>query len=134
MKNTIQTRVKTRIETTTKLARKGFRAYVGLYKAAYEKAQPVIVKASKGFNDLAEKGETVETAAIVIAKDARGKAVKTAEGAAAKVRSVLPIAANDASADRIAELEAEVAKLKKKAAKPAAKKVAAPKVEAEKAA
>ena len=124
MKNTLQTRVKTRIEKNTKLARKGFRAYVGLYKAAYDKAQPVFVKASKGFNDLAEKGETVETAAIVIAKDARGKAAKTAETAASKVRSVLPKAANDIAADRIAELEAQVAKLEK-AAKPAAKKAKA---------
>jgi len=90
--------------------RKGFRAYVGLYSAAYDRIVPVVKTAGKNYDELAEKGEKLEVAAQNFAKDFRVNAQKTVEGTVGKVRSALPRAAND----RVEELEAEIARLNKK--------------------
>ena len=103
--------------------RKGFRAYVGLYSAAYDRIVPVVKTAGKNYDELAVKGEKLEVAAQNFAKDFRVNAQKTVEGTVGKVRSVLPRAAND----RVEELEAEIARLNKKLstkAKKAPKKTA----------
>ncbi|NNC35843.1 MAG: hypothetical protein EX271_01440 [Acidimicrobiales bacterium] len=100
----------TQIKKTTDAVRKGFRAYVGLYGAAYERIVPVVKTAGKNYDELAAKGEKLETAAQDFAKDFRSNAQKTVEGTVGKVRSVLPRAAND----RVEELEAEITRLNKK--------------------
>lgn len=100
----------TQIKKTTEAVRKGFRAYVGLYGAAYERIIPVVKTAGKNYDELAAKGEKLENAAQDFAKDFRSNAQKTVEGTVGKVRSALPRAAND----RVEELEAEIARLNKK--------------------
>ncbi len=106
------TKTKTTAKTTEAL-RKGFRAYVGMYGAAYERALPVFQKAVKNFDEYATKGEKLETVASGIAKDARAFAAKRYAVRAAQLRSVLPGAAND----RVVELETEIQNLNKKIAK-----------------
>ena len=108
--------VKTTTKTTEAL-RKGFRAYVGMYGAAYERALPVLEKAVKSYDEYAVKGEKLETAATVYAKDTTAS-VRTFAGKrfamrSAQIRSFLPGAAND----QVAELEATITKLNKKIAK-----------------
>jgi len=102
--------IKTQIAKSTEAARKGFRAYVGLHGAAYDRIVPLFKTATKNYDELAVKGEKLEVAAQTFAKDFRANAQKTVEGTVGKVRSVLPTAAND----RVEELEAEVARLNKK--------------------
>ena len=121
------TTLKTQIAKSTEAARKGFRAYVGLHGAAFERIVPVFKTAGKNYDELAVKGEKLETAAQAFAKDLRATAQKSVEGTVGKVRSVLPGVAND----RVEELEAEIARLNKKlkttakkAPKKAPKKVA----------
>ena len=107
--------------------RKGALAYVGLYGAAYEAAKTRFEstrKATDGlFDELVEKGENVEAAAVTFAKFAQFKATETFTTSSEKVRSVLPKASND----RVEELEAEITKLNKKIATMAKKKVTAKK-------
>lgn len=113
--------LKTQITKSTEAARKGFRAYVGVHGAAYDRIVPVFKTASKNYNNWAQKGEELENAAQSYAKDFRANAQKTVEGTVGKVRSALPRAAND----RVEELEAEIDRLNKKlstAAKKATKK------------
>ncbi|MBL4855100.1 MAG: hypothetical protein JKY25_12800 [Robiginitomaculum sp.] len=112
---------------TPAAVQKGFRAYVGMFGAAYERAVPVFDKAAKNYDDYAARGEKLETSATSFVKDARKNvtefASKRYEMRAAKVRSFFPKAAND----RVVELEAEIAKLNKKIvtlAKKAPKKTA----------
>ncbi len=104
---------KTTFKTTDAL-RKGFRAYVGVYGAAYEAALPVWDKAVKNYNDYAAKGEVLETAATTYANDttktARAFVTKRFEKRSAQLRSFIPGAAND----RVSELETEITKLNKK--------------------
>lgn len=107
-----QTPVKTTFKTVETL-RKGFRAYVGMHGAAYERALPAFQKAAKNYDTYAAKGEKLETVAATYAKDARSFATKRYEMRAAQLRSFLPSAAND----RVIELEAEITKLNKKIAK-----------------
>ena len=121
--------IKTQIAKSTEAARKSFRAYVGLHGAAYDRIVPFFKTATKNYDELAVKGEKIEVAAQTFAKDFRVNAQKTVEGTVGKVRSVLPIAAND----RVEELEAEVARLNrklkttaKKAPKKAVKKAVKP--------
>jgi len=101
---------------TPAIMRKGFRAYVGMYGAAYEAAMPVFNKALKNYNDYAAKGEMLETAATTYAKDtsktAREFAASRFEKRSAQLRSFIPGVAND----RTVELEAKIAKLNKKIA------------------
>lgn len=115
--------IKTQIAKSTEAARKGFRAYVGLHGAAFDRIVPVFKTAGKNYNELAVKGEKLEDAVQSFAKDFRANAQKSVEGTVGKVRSVLPRAAND----RVEELEAEIARLNKKltaTAKKAPKKAA----------
>ncbi len=99
---------------TPAAVQKGFRAYVGLFGAAYERAVPVFEKAAKNYDNYAARGEKLETSATSFVKDASKNvsefASKRYEMRAAKVRSFFPKAAND----RVVELEAEIAKLNKK--------------------
>ena len=102
---------------TTEALRKGFRAYVGMYGAAYERALPVFEKAVKSYDEYAVKGEKLETVATVYAKDTtasvRTFAQKRYAMRSAQLRSFMPGAAND----QVAELEATITKLNKKIAK-----------------
>ena len=99
---------------TPAIMRKGFRAYVGMYGAAYERALPVWNKAVKNYDDYAVRGEVLETSATTYATDAtktaRAFAAKRFEKRSTQLRSFLPGAAND----RVQELEVEIAKLNKK--------------------
>lgn len=95
---------------TVEVLRKGFRAYVGVYGAAYDRILPVVASASKNYDVFAAKGEAMETVATTFAKDARVRAEKSYGDVASKVRGVFPTSAND----RVAELEAEIAGLNKK--------------------
>lgn len=115
------------------ILRKGALAYVGLYGAAYQRAKmrsaTLRTAANDLFGTLVEKGTEIEAQALDITKDARVKAVKTAETTSEKVRAFFPKAAAN---DHVAELEAEIAKLNKKVAtltKKAAKTVKAAKTE-----
>jgi len=106
---------------TPALVHKGLRAYVGVFGAAYEAALPVYEKAVKNYDDYAARGEKLETAATVYAKDARKNVTDFAkarfEKRSAQLRAFVPGAAND----RVVELEAEIAKLNKKIAASAKK-------------
>ncbi|MCF6220014.1 MAG: hypothetical protein L3J65_02780 [Robiginitomaculum sp.] len=101
---------------TPAIVRKGFRAYVGVFGAAYEAAQPVFDKAVKNYDDYAARGEKLETVATTYAKDTRKSVTEFAkarfEKRSAQLRSFVPGAAND----RVQELEAEISKLNKKIA------------------
>ncbi len=101
---------------TPALVRKGFRAYVGVFGAAYEAALPHYEKAVKSYDDYAARGEKLETIASDYANDTRKTVTEFAkarfEKRSAQLRSFVPGAAND----RVVELEAEIAKLNKKIA------------------
>jgi len=105
---------------TPALVRKGFRAYVGVFGAAYEAALPRYEKAvkdvSKSYDDYAARGEKLETAATAYAKDTRKNVTSFAkarfEKRSAQLRSFVPGSAKG----RVVELEAEIAKLNKKIA------------------
>ncbi|MBL4870023.1 MAG: hypothetical protein JKX72_03610 [Robiginitomaculum sp.] len=105
--------VKTTFKTTDTL-RKGLRAYVGMYGAAYERALPVYQKAVKSYDDYAVRGEKLETAASVYAKDAtktvREFATTRYTKRSAQLRAILPATAND----RIVALETNIVNLSKK--------------------
>lgn len=120
---------------TPAIVRKGFRAYVGVFGAAYEAALPryekAVTNATKSYDDYAARGEKLETAATCYAKDTRKNVVSFAkarfEKRSAQLRSFVPGTAKG----RVVELEAEIAKLNKKiatstksAAKSASKKAA----------
>ena len=110
---------------TTDILRKGALAYIGLYGAAYERAKfrfEQVRGATDGlFDTLVVKGEEIEGAATIFAKEAQVKAADRFSSTTSKIRTVLPTASND----RVEELEAEVTKLNKKIA--AMGKKAAPK-------
>ncbi len=99
---------------TPAILHKGFRAYVGMYGAAYEAALPVYEKAVKNYDDYAVRGEKLETVATTYAKDTRKTVTEFAkarfEKRSAQLRAFVPGAAND----RVAQLEADIAKLNKK--------------------
>lgn len=100
------------------LARKGTRAYVGLYGYAFDRAKSrfeqvrAFTKTSTTtlFDELVEKGEGVESQAATLFKAAQNKTLKTYSEKAEKVKAALPKFAND----RVSELEAEVIVLNKK--------------------
>jgi len=83
---------------TPAAVQKGFRAYVGLFGAAYERAVPVFEKATKNYDDYAARGEKLETSATSFVKDTSKTvtdfAAKRYEMRAAKVRAFFPKAAN----------------------------------------
>lgn len=95
-------------------ARKGALAYVGLYSAAYERAQKrwtQVRSTTDGlFDQLVERGEDLEAKASVVFKTTQEKVSTRFEEGTEKVKSVLPRSAND----RVEELEAEVKSLNKK--------------------
>lgn len=101
---------KARINKSNEMARKSFRAYVGLHTAAYERIVPMVKSATKNYDVLAEKGEAFENAAQSFANDTRTKVQKSYEDTLGKVRSALPRKAND----RVEELESEIARLNRK--------------------
>ena len=96
---------------TRKLARKGFRAYVGLLGMAYDRAAKRFEKVTEGseelFGELVERGEVLEREALVKAREARIKATEALDTAAARIRRAT-------SEDRVEELEAEVQKMDRK--------------------
>lgn len=106
-------KVEAQTRNVTGVIRKGALAYVGLYVAAYDRVKPMIAttgdKAEKFFGELVEKGETVEAQAGEVATTAKTRAFAFA----AKAREALPTLPKAAN-DRVAELEAEIAKLNKK--------------------
>jgi len=108
-------KVETETLKVTDMVRKGALAYVGLYVAAYDRVKPLIAetgdKAEKFFGELVEKGETVEAQAADVATTAKSRAFDFA----AKAREIMPTLPKAAN-DRVAELEAEIAKLNKKVA------------------
>jgi len=120
-KNTKTTKATKYTFKTPAAVQKGFRAYVGLFGAAYERAVPVFEQAAKNYDDYAVRGEKLETTATSFVKGTRKTvtefAAKRYELRAAKVRAFFPKAAND----RVVELEAEIAKLNKKIVRPAKK-------------
>jgi polyhydroxyalkanoate synthesis regulator phasin len=117
---------KTTLNAKTAL-RKGALAYIGLYGAAYERAQMRVAQARQAtdglFDTLVEKGEEMETQAGGFFKASQKRAAKSLETSSKKVRAILPSFAND----RVEELEAEISALNKKIvamskkARPAAK-------------
>ena len=116
---------------TPAAVQKGFRAYIGLFGAAYERAVPVFEKAAKNYDNYAARGEKLETSAASFVKDTSKTvtefAAKRYEMRTAKIRAFFPPRAVKAANDRVAELEAEIAKLNKKigaTAKKAPKKTA----------
>lgn len=109
--------LKTNLKTPA-IVRKGFRAYVGVFGAAYEAALPryekAVKTATKSYDDYAARGEKIETAATCYAKDTRKNVTSFAkarfEKRSAQLRSIVPGTAKG----RVVELEAEIAKLNKK--------------------
>lgn len=105
-------------ETTTlnarEIARKGALAYIGLYGAAYERAQlrwnQLRTSTDGLFDTLVEKGEVIETKAGEVFKTTQTMVTERFEEGAEKVKSVLPASAND----RVEELEVEIKALNKK--------------------
>ena len=95
------------------IARKGARAYVGLFGFAYQRATERFAKLTEGsdelFADLVKRGEVIEKQALVAANDAKGRVVKLYTEGTEKVRDALPT-----REARVEELEAEVEKLSKK--------------------
>ena len=126
-KATKKVQVDAKINAPVQALRKGALAYVGLYGAAYEAAktrfETVRGTADNLFDSLVEKGETIETAALGLAKAAQVKATDTFTTSTEKVRDVLPRPSND----RVEELEAEITKLNKKISAMAKKKASAKK-------
>lgn len=114
----------------TALLRKGTRAYIGLYGAAFQRAQmrfEQVKGATDGlFNDLVIRGADIENRAVGIAKIAQIKTSDRISAATDKMANFVPVAANS----RVAELELEVAQLNAKISKLAtpAKKTTASKV------
>ncbi len=115
--------------------RKGWLAYLGVYGAAYERAEAILTgKGAEIFEEFVEKGEEVESRAQDTLADVRERANEmygdrfSFDG----IRKYFP--QNTASKGRVEELEAEVAalnkkiatltKTKKKASKRSAKKAA----------
>ena len=104
----------TRIAKARTFARKGALAYVGLYGAAYERAQKrwgQLKTSTDGLIDqLVERGEDIEAKATESFKGTRAKVTERFEEGSERVKSMLPKSAND----RVEELEAEISALNKK--------------------
>lgn len=104
----------TTIIKARKIARKGTLAYVGLYGAAFERAQMRLkqVRTSTDglFDQLVERGTDIEAKAGVVFKKAQSEVTERFEDGTEKVKSILPVSAND----RVEELQSEIAALNKK--------------------
>lgn len=109
--------LKTNLKTPA-IVRKGFRAYVGVFGAAYEAALPryekAVKNATKSYDDYAARGEKLEAVATTYANDTTKTVVEFAkarfEKRSEQLRSFIPGTAKG----RVVELEAEIAKLNKK--------------------
>ncbi len=106
--------VETNTLTARGIARKGALAYVGLYGAAYERAQlrwSQVRSTTDGlFDQLVERGEEIEVKATEAFKTTQTKVSEGIEAGTERVKAVLPASAND----RVAELETEIKALNKK--------------------
>ncbi len=100
--------------TPKEVLRKGWLAYLGLYGAAYERVKPLTTKANETLEQLITKGEAVETNAQEVAGDVRERANSFYGKGATRVRKFIPEFVT--SAERVDELEAEIAALNKKVA------------------
>lgn len=104
----------TRIAKARTFARKGALAYVGVYGAAYERAQKrwAQLKTSTDglFDQLVERGEDIEAKAGETFKGSRAKVTERFEEGTDRVKSFLPKSAND----RVESLQAEIEALNKK--------------------
>ena len=134
VKTTVKTEAKP-VATTAALLRKGTRAYIGLYGAAFQRAQlrfEQVKGATDGlFGDLVVRGTDIENRAVSMAKIAQIKASDRFNATAEKVADFVPVAANS----RVAELELEIAELNAKLTqlvKPAKKTAAKAKMSTEK--
>ncbi len=95
--------------------RKGWLAYLGVYGAAYERAEAILTgKGAEIFEEFVEKGEEVETRAQDAFADVRERANEMYGDRFDGLRRFFP--QNKASNGRVEELEAEVAALNKKIA------------------
>ncbi|MDB2437424.1 DUF2853 family protein [Hellea sp.] len=122
----LDTKTFTPVKNTILAVRRTRRAYLGLHVAAFEQAQIGFTKARELtdglFEDLITKGEILEAKAGAAFKGTQVKVLEGYSETTETVRDMLP-----SSASRVEELEAEVAELNKvlkKLAKPAAKKKA----------
>ncbi len=97
--------------------RQGWLAYLGAYGVAFERAKPALKNLSEKyaelFGELVEKGEEIEETAKEQIVDVRDRAKGVYGAGFEKVRAFIPARAAN---DRVKELEAEVAALKKKVA------------------
>ena len=113
VKTTVKTEAKP-VATTAALLRKGTRAYIGLYGAAFQRAQlrfEQVKGATDGlFGDLVVRGTDIESRAVGMAKIAQIKASDRFTATAEKVADFVPVAANS----RVTELELEIAELNAK--------------------
>ncbi len=100
--------------TPAEALRKGWLAYLGLYGAAYERVKPLTTKAGETLEQLIAKGEVVETNAQEVAGDVRERATNLYGESFTNVRRFVPSFVG--RADRVEELEAELAALNKKVA------------------
>jgi polyhydroxyalkanoate synthesis regulator phasin len=98
--------------------RQGWLAYLGAYGLAFDRAKPALKtlteKYTELFGELVEKGEEIEETAKEQIVDVRDRAKGVYGAGFEKFRSILPV--RTAANDRVEELEAEVAALKKKVA------------------
>lgn len=111
---TMTEQVETNAITPKEVLRKGWLAYLGLYGAAYERVKPLTTKAGDTLEQLIAKGETVETKTQEVAGDVRERANSFYGKGATRVRRFIPEFVT--GAERVDELEAEIAALSKKVA------------------
>jgi len=106
--------IETNTMTAREIARKGALAYVGLYGAAYERAQlrwNQLRSTTDGlFDQLVERGEEIEVKAGEVFKTTQTKVTERFEEGSERVKAVLPTSAND----RVEDLETEIKALNKK--------------------
>ena len=109
--------------TPREAIRKGWLAYLGVYGAAYERAEAILTgKGAEIFEDFVSKGEKVEDRAQDAIADMRERANEMYGERFDGFRRFFP--QNKASKGRVEELEAEVAALNKKIATLTKKKTA----------
>ena len=113
VEKTVET-TESRIVRARTIARKGALAYVGIYGAAYERAQMrfgQLKNSTDGlFDQLVERGEVIEAKATETIKGTRAVVTERFEEGTDKVKSFLPASAND----RVEELQSEIEALNKK--------------------
>lgn len=95
--------------------RKGWLAYLGVYGAAYERAEAILTgKGADIFDEFVEKGEEVENRAQDALAEMRERAGEMYGDRFDGLRRFMP--QNKAGKGRVEDLEAEVAALNKKIA------------------